>query len=110
APVQLAQRHLAVAAPRYLLVNTGYANAGTGERGLADAQACCAALAAQAGCAPESVLPFSTGVIGEPLPVERIVAGLPVALAALAEDGWESAAQAIMTTDTVPKAASRRFQ
>lgn len=110
APVQLAKRHLAAAAARYLVINTGYANAGPGAGGLDDARACCAALAAQAGCEVEAVLPFSTGVIGEPLPVARIVAGLPAALAALSEDGWELAAEAIMTTDTVPKGASRRFQ
>jgi glutamate N-acetyltransferase/amino-acid N-acetyltransferase len=110
APVQLARRHLAAAMPRYLLVNTGYANAGTGARGLADARACCEALAACTGCEAEAVLPFSTGVIGEPLPVERIAAGLPAALADLSEDGWPAAAQAVMTTDTVPKGASRRFR
>lgn len=110
APVQLAKQHLAAAATRYLVVNTGYANAGTGAGGLDDARACCAALAAKTGCETEAVLPFSTGVIGEPLPVERIDAGLPVALAALSEDGWGLAAEAIMTTDTVPKGASRRFQ
>lgn len=110
APVQLAKQHLAVAAPRYLLINTGNANAGTGESGLAAALACCEALAAQAGCATEAVLPFSTGVIGEPLPVDRITAGLPEALAALAGDAWPVAAEAIMTTDTVPKGASRSFR
>jgi glutamate N-acetyltransferase/amino-acid N-acetyltransferase len=109
APVQLALRHLAATAPRYLLINTGYANAGTGEQGLADARACCEALAVRGGCEAEAVLPFSTGVIGEPLPVERVAAGLPQALSALAEEGWPVAAEAIMTTDTVPKGASRRF-
>ncbi|HEX5512771.1 MAG TPA: bifunctional glutamate N-acetyltransferase/amino-acid acetyltransferase ArgJ [Gammaproteobacteria bacterium] len=110
APVQLAKQHLAAAAPRYLLINTGNANAGTGESGLKAALACCEALAGQAGCATEAVLPFSTGVIGEPLPVDRVTAGLPTALAALADDAWALAAEAIMTTDTVPKGASRGFR
>lgn len=110
APVQLAREHLAGAAPQYLLINTGNANAGTGQPGLDAAHACCAALAKQAGCDTRAVLPFSTGVIGEPLPVERITAGLPSALGALAADAWSLAAEAIMTTDTVPKGASRRFR
>ncbi len=109
APVVVARRHVAAAAPRYLLVNSGNANAGTGHRGLSDAIASCGALAELAGCASEEVLPFSTGVIGEPLPVDRLAAALPAALAALREDGWEAAARAIMTTDTVPKLVSRRF-
>ncbi len=104
APVIVARNHLAAA--RYLLINTGNANAGTGEQGMRDALTCCAALAQQVGCVPESVLPFSTGVIGEPLPVQRIVAGLPEACADLSEAGWEDAAHGIMTTDTVPKGAS----
>ena len=83
APVILARRHLA-AASRYWLINSGNANAGTGPRGLADAEACCAALATLAACRAEEVLPFSTGVIGEPLPVDRLAAALPAALAALA--------------------------
>lgn len=110
APVQIARRHLEAVAPRYLLINTGYANAGTGEAGMRNGLACCAGLAELAGCGANQVLPFSTGVIGEPLPVERIRAGLPAALAALSADGWALAAEAIMTTDTVPKAASRQFQ
>ena len=109
APVVVARRHVAAAAPRYLLVNSGNANAGTGQRGLDDAQASCEALAKVGGCTPEQVLPFSTGVIGEHLPVDRLSAALPAALAALAEDGWEQAAKAIMTTDTVPKLVSHRF-
>ena len=108
APVILARRHLA-AAPRYWLINSGNANAGTGPRGLADAEACCAALATLAACRAEEVLPFSTGVIGEPLPVDRLAAALPAALAALDPDGWPLAARAIMTTDTRPKLVSRRF-
>ncbi len=112
APVQVCREHLAAGggAIRALVINTGNANAGTGEPGLAAARRSCAALAAVAGCAPAEVLPFSTGVIMEPLPVERIVAGLPAAWAALAPDAWLQAAEGIMTTDTVPKAASRRLE
>lgn len=110
APVQVARAHLARRAPRALLINTGYANAGTGMPGVHAAQNCCQSLAAHLGCAPEEVLPFSTGVIGERLPVERVVAGLPAALAALAADGWAEAAEAIMTTDTLPKGSSRRVR
>ncbi|MDJ0877839.1 MAG: bifunctional glutamate N-acetyltransferase/amino-acid acetyltransferase ArgJ [Halieaceae bacterium] len=108
APVQLARAHLQASAPRYFLVNTGNANAGTGQPGLADALACCVALAGEAGVTPEAVLPFSTGVIGEPLPVATITAALPAALAGLADDQWWPAAEGIMTTDTRPKAASRQ--
>ncbi|PMQ15338.1 bifunctional glutamate N-acetyltransferase/amino-acid acetyltransferase ArgJ [Janthinobacterium sp. AD80] len=113
APVQISKANLAAvtagAAPiRALLVNTGNANAGTGESGLADAQASCAALAELLGCTPQQILPFSTGVILEPLPVQRLVAGLPQAVAALTSDNWFSAAEAIMTTDTQPKAGSRK--
>jgi len=110
APVVVARRHIAQAAPRYLLVNSGNANAGTGPRGLADAIDSCEALARLTGCTREEVLPFSTGVIGEHLPVGRLAAALPAALAALRDDGWADAARAIMTTDRVPKLASRRFQ
>ncbi len=108
APVQLARSHLAHGRPRYLLINSGNANAGTGARGLADAETCCTALAGAADCAPEQVLPFSTGVIGEYLPVERVAAALPRLLAGLSEAGWEAAARAIMTTDTRPKTAATR--
>ena len=107
APVQVARRHLAAASPRLLVINTGNANAGTGTRGLADAEACCRAAAELAGVDPAQVLPFSTGVIGEPLPVDRLLVGLPRALADLRPDGWVTAAAAILTTDTLPKAASR---
>jgi glutamate N-acetyltransferase/amino-acid N-acetyltransferase len=111
APVQLCRRHLAMGAGiRALLVNTGNANAGTGADGLVRAEASCAALARLLGLDAEQVLPFSTGVIMESLPVDRITAGLPAALADLAEDHWAQAAEAIMTTDTVPKAASRRVR
>jgi glutamate N-acetyltransferase/amino-acid N-acetyltransferase len=109
APVVVARKHIEQSSPACLLVNTGNANAGTGAAGIRDAEQCCAALANRMGCAPAAVLPFSTGVIGEPLPVEPILAGLPDALADLSEDGWAAAATGIMTTDTVPKGASRRI-
>lgn len=108
APVQVSKANLAAGAPiRALLINTGNANAGTGEAGLADAHASCAALAELLDCAPQQILPFSTGVILEPLPLARLVAGLPQAVANLQQDNWYNAAEAIMTTDTQPKAASR---
>ena len=111
APVQLCRSHLAhSASPRAILINTGNANAGTGEDGLARALATCTALAGHLKIEPEQVLPFSTGVIMESLPVERIVAGLPAALIDLAADRWGAAAEAIMTTDTLPKAASTQLQ
>ncbi|MDQ2695090.1 MAG: bifunctional glutamate N-acetyltransferase/amino-acid acetyltransferase ArgJ [Pseudomonadota bacterium] len=109
APVTVARRHLTQATPRYLLINTGNANAGTGGQGIADARAACMALAGLTGCRPEEVLPFSTGVIGEPLPLARLEAGLPQAIADLRADGWQDAAWGIMTTDTRPKAASVRI-
>jgi len=108
APVIVARVHLAAAAPRYLLVNTGNANAGTGPQGLSDAETCCTTLAELTGAQSAQILPFSTGVIGEPLPVERLCAGLPEALENLDDDGWAVAAQGIMTTDTRPKGASRQ--
>ena len=111
APVQLCRQHLsASSAMRALVINTGNANAGTGADGLARARQTCAALAALLSLTPEVVLPFSTGVIMETLPVDRVVAGLPAALAARRSDGWALAAEGIMTTDTLPKAASRRLQ
>jgi glutamate N-acetyltransferase/amino-acid N-acetyltransferase len=109
APVTVAKEHLQTGAIQALVVNTGCANAGTGEDGLARARQTCDEVAALLGCTPEQVLPFSTGVIMEPLPVERIAAGLPRCVAALAETNWAEAAQAIMTTDTVPKAYSKRI-
>jgi glutamate N-acetyltransferase / amino-acid N-acetyltransferase len=111
APVTVARNHLHASKgqPRYLLVNTGNANAGTGEQGIADAQACCAAVADVTGAAAQQVLPFSTGVIGEPLPVDVIAAGIPVAVASLTADGWADAAQGILTTDTRPKGLSVSF-
>ncbi|HZX26394.1 MAG TPA: bifunctional glutamate N-acetyltransferase/amino-acid acetyltransferase ArgJ, partial [Telluria sp.] len=108
APVQISKANLAAGAQiRALVVNTGNANAGTGDEGLARARQTCAELATLLGCAPEQILPFSTGVILEPLPVEKLVAGLPAAIANLKADNWFNAAEAIMTTDTQPKAASR---
>jgi len=108
APVIVARGHISLKAPRALLINTGFANAGTGADGLDDAQSSCAALAAGLGCAPNEVLPFSTGVIGERLPIDRLVAGLPGCLSALSGSGWAEAAHGIMTTDTMPKGSSRR--
>ena len=108
APVQVAKIHLAGTKPiRALVINTGNANAGTGEAGLANAHATCDALAKLLGCDTQQILPFSTGVILEPLPVEKLIAGLPAAIANLQTDNWLHAAEAIMTTDTQPKAASR---
>lgn len=108
APVQVCRAHLNVGrGVRALVVNTGNANAGTGEAGLADAHRTCLETARLLGCDSTQVLPFSTGVIMEPLPVERLIAGLPQAIGRLAPDHWFQAAESIMTTDTVPKAASR---
>ncbi len=109
APVQQAKKHMAATTPRYFIVNTGNANAGTGEPGLRDSQSCCEALASQTAVSTEQVLPFSTGVIGEPLPIGKIIAALPAAQSALTINGWEQAASGIMTTDTRPKAASTQI-
>ncbi|MCG8518953.1 MAG: bifunctional glutamate N-acetyltransferase/amino-acid acetyltransferase ArgJ [Pseudomonadales bacterium] len=106
APVRVAREHLQLGQPRYLVINTGNANAGTGAQGMADARATCEALAQAAGVAPSQVLPFSTGVIGEPLPLQRLVSALPAALANLDQGAWAEAAAGIMTTDTRPKGAS----
>lgn len=110
APVLLAKKHLEKKFPRYLLINAGNANAGTGDEGLKRAQRSCALLAEQAGCAITEVLPFSTGVIGEHLPVEKIEKVLPELLQKLDEGFWMQAARGIMTTDTVAKAVSRRLK
>ena len=112
APVQIAKAHLAAARESgkpiaALLINTGNANAGTGELGLSLANETCAALAARLGCDASQILPFSTGVILEPLPAAKVIAGLPQAVAGLKADNWYNAAEAIMTTDTQPKAGSR---
>ena len=95
--------------PGYLIVNTGNANAGTGEQGIADARSCCAAVAQVANTEASQVLPFSTGVIGEPLPVELIADAIPAAVADLADSGWADAAEGILTTDTRPKGLSVQF-
>jgi len=111
APVVVAKLHLdARAEPRAIVVNTGNANAGTGDDGVARALAVCEGVAKLLGCRAEQVLPFSTGVIMEPLPLDRILAGLPAAFAATGGSTWISAAESIMTTDTVPKAVSRRVR
>ncbi|MEW8473572.1 MAG: bifunctional glutamate N-acetyltransferase/amino-acid acetyltransferase ArgJ [Candidatus Thiodiazotropha endolucinida] len=110
APVQLAKKHLALRPPRYLLINSGNANAGTGGQGMQDAHACCRGLAETVACQPDQVLPFSTGVIGESLPVERIHDALPVVIDNLSTGGWETASRAILTTDTRPKLRSRHFE
>ena len=114
APVVVAREHLSVLAPdvsiRALIVNTGNANAGTGADGLAHARQTCTDAAALLGCTPAQVLPFSTGVIMEPLPVGRIAAGLPACIGDLRAEHWLDAASAIMTTDTLPKAASRQVR
>lgn len=109
APVHISKANLAHN-PRYLMINTGNANAGTGERGMTDAQAVCQALAEKTGVSAQQILPFSTGVIGEPLPVAKITAVLDDALANLSADNWFAASNGIMTTDTQPKGASRQFQ
>lgn len=114
APVQICRENLALHGGatqgiRAMLINTGNANAGTGSDGLMRARASCIALAQQLNLSPEQILPFSTGVIMEPLPHERIAAGLPAALADASADNWARAAEAIMTTDTVPKAFSKRI-
>ncbi len=109
APVILAKQRVQ-GTVRYLLTNTGNANAGTGEPGMQAAIRSCASLARLAGVDQDSILPFSTGVIGEPLPVEKIETALPAALSDLSEHHWAEAATGIMTTDTLPKGASRQFE
>jgi glutamate N-acetyltransferase / amino-acid N-acetyltransferase len=114
APVTLCREHLLIARDakpgsgiRALVINTGNANAGTGPQGMLNARRTCEALATLLKCKPEQILPFSTGVILEQLPIQKIIDGLPRAIAAFKSDAWGDAAQAIMTTDTQPKAASR---
>lgn len=109
APVTVAKQHLPNH-PRWLIINSGNANAGTGVRGMADAETTCRLVAETVGGKQDKVLPFSTGVIGEYLPVDKIQAALPNAQANLTEDGWARAARAIMTTDTVPKLAYRQIE
>ena len=111
APVQISREHLASGQPiRAMVINTGNANAGTGADGLARARSTCIALARQLSVAPEQILPFSTGVIMEPLPNDRIEAGLPAAIADAQPGHWARAAEGIMTTDTLPKAFSAQVQ
>lgn len=107
APVVVARQHLTQVKPQYLFVNAGNANAGTGARGLEDSQRCCQAVSEVMQCPADAVLPFSTGVIGEYLPVDRMTVALPQAKQRLAENNWQAAANAIMTTDTVAKGVSR---
>jgi glutamate N-acetyltransferase/amino-acid N-acetyltransferase len=109
APVTVAREHLAKGPVRYLLINAGNANAGTGATGLRAARETCRLLAGMAGCAMTQVLPFSTGVIGQDLPVDPFAQAIPGLLVGLSADNWERAARAIMTTDTVPKLVTRRI-
>jgi glutamate N-acetyltransferase/amino-acid N-acetyltransferase len=109
APVVIARKHL-TAAPRWLLINSGNANAGTGKQGLQDALTSCEQLARLTGGSPEQVLPFSTGVIGMPLPIDRIGAALPEAVRHLDPGHWDKAAKAIMTTDTFPKGVAKTLE
>ena len=110
APVIIGKRHLQSASPQYFLINSGNANAGVGDAGIADALKCCEALAKLTGVPPAAVLPFSTGVIGERLPVDKIISGLEKIVAELKEENWLVAAKGIMTTDTRPKIASRQVE
>ena len=109
APVTIAKAHLATTTPKYLLINTGNANAGTGEQGLSDALQSCEVLAAITAVKKDQILPFSTGVIGELMPMDRLLKGLPVAAAALSQEGWADAAETILTTDTRAKGASLQY-
>ncbi|AEF54507.1 bifunctional glutamate N-acetyltransferase/amino-acid acetyltransferase ArgJ [Marinomonas posidonica] len=110
APVRVCRSHLAQTNARYLLINTGNANAGTGQPGVENALKTCQALAEQAGVSVESVLPFSTGVIGEPLPADKIIEAIPAALSSLSSANWADAGLGIMTTDTLPKGSCREFE
>ena len=109
APVTVCKERLARCTPRYLVTNTGNANAGTGEQGLLDATQTCSALATLAGVEIDTILPFSTGVIGELMPIDKLLAGLPNAFEQLSESGWTDAAQGILTTDTRAKGSSTQF-
>ncbi|OTG93931.1 bifunctional ornithine acetyltransferase/N-acetylglutamate synthase [Acinetobacter sp. ANC 4654] len=110
APVHVCKAHLQLGNPRYLVINTGNANAGTGKIGMANAEATCAKLAELAGVSATEILPFSTGVIGEQLPLARLLTGLQPALNTLKDDAWLDAATGIMTTDTLPKGTSEQFE
>ena len=107
APVTLAKAHLSSAPPRALIINSGNANAGTGEQGMLDAVKSCEWVAKELGCEVNQVLPFSTGVIGENLPMEKLHAGIPAAMANMSVSGWNKACKGIMTTDLVPKTVSK---
>ena len=109
APVTIAKKHLALSLPKALIINSGNANAGTGKRGLDDALTTCEWVAEQIKCKPEQILPFSTGVIGEYLPMQKVKSGIESAYSELSPEHWMSVATAIMTTDTMPKAISRQF-
>lgn len=110
APVHVSKKHLEMGNPRYLIINTGNANAGTGKLGMENAKATCFKLAEIAQVEPFEVLPFSTGVIGEQLPMERLLTGLQPALDSVQGNAWVDAATGIMTTDTTPKGASEQFE
>lgn len=110
APVRICQKHLSTTSSRYLLINTGNANAGTGKSGLENALKTCDALALQVGVDVDAILPFSTGVIGEPLPVNKIIDAIPAAIANLSAENWSAAGVGIMTTDTLPKGSVRTFE
>jgi len=110
APVIVAKQHLESQNPQFLLINSGNANAGTGEQGLQDALKSCESVAQQGKYTKEAVLPFSTGVIGQTLPIEKIQAAVPMAFKNLNAQAWDKAANAIMTTDLVPKGASQQLQ
>ncbi|QXW26544.1 bifunctional glutamate N-acetyltransferase/amino-acid acetyltransferase ArgJ [Acinetobacter johnsonii] len=110
APVRVCKKHLEMDNPRYLVINTGNANAGTGTLGMENAKATCFKLAELAHVEPFEILPFSTGVIGEQLPIDRLIQGLQPALNTLNESSWTDAAEGIMTTDTTPKGASELFE
>jgi len=109
APVRLAKQHQLESTPRYLLINSGNANAGTGQQGMQSAQACCQAVAGTTHVQATTVLPFSTGVIGQQLPVDKITQAIPTAIEQLKSDNWFDAAHAIMTTDTIAKAVSKQI-
>lgn len=108
APVTVAKNHLQAQTPRYLLINSGNANAGTGQQGMMNALNCCEIVAQHANCKVNQVLPFSTGVIGQNLPMDKIQAAIPIALQNMAEQHWYNAARAMMTTDTKPKITSKQ--
>lgn len=110
APVSISKKHLLTSQPKYLLVNTGNANAGTGEQGIIDALACCDLVAETTNCTQSEVLPFSTGVIGEYLPVDKFPTAIKSAFENLKEENWENAANSILTTDTVVKAFTRTIK